>query len=237
MLKAFTYIIKDNKIRQKYLTLIGLLMLCPISVLLVELLGDGSEIISVIVIGTVTAILGGYWVNCVKAISEQKNDIVLPLINIGSNFVLGLKCYISRIIYLFVWQLLLLTVLIGDLVGSFDSTLATILFPLSFFIIVFIDMALTWIFANTKGFWSYLRVNKAVDLILKNKKQYTLSALCLWIFNVVLFATTKLLIVTTMSSPQAIYAILLVFVFAIPYYIFITAYWVGKSISSSENCN
>ena len=74
MLKAFTYIIKDNKIRQKYLTLIGLLMLCPISVLLVELLGDGSEIISVIVIGTVTAILGGYWVNCV-AISEQKTTL------------------------------------------------------------------------------------------------------------------------------------------------------------------
>ena len=99
MLRAFTYMTKDNKILNKILTLYGLMGLCVLALLLGAMSGAIGIILAITVIFTIVCVMCGYWLNCVKAVSEQKDNIVLPLMNFKQNFIFGIRNYVAGALF------------------------------------------------------------------------------------------------------------------------------------------
>lgn len=180
------------------------------------------------------AILGGYYFTCVKAIFEQKNNIVLPFINLWKNFVKGTKFGIAQSI-----PTLILLAIIYSLATPIFTTnnlifasVLVIIFCTFYFIY---SNAFYLLFANEGKFLTYFRWKK-VCVMLKNanKKIYfknlflvlfvdilggLLSSLFTYIFNALITNTYVAWILT--SAEGALIAGCTAFV---------TMYLVAKSI-------
>lgn len=118
------------------------------------------------------AILGGYYFSGVKAIFEQKNNIVLPFINTWKNFVKGVKFGIAQAIPI----LILVAIIYSLATPSFTTsnlifaTVLAIIFCTFYFIYSNIFYLL---FANEGKFFTYFRWKKACETLkIANKKIY-----------------------------------------------------------------
>ena len=115
------------------------------------------------------AILGGYYFTCVKAISEQKNNIILPFINPWKNFVKGVK---FGVVSLFLGLVLIALLLFSKYsVQTYFITITIIPF---FAIFYFIYSNIFYLlYANEGKFLTYFRWKKAFETLKDaNKKVY-----------------------------------------------------------------
>jgi len=126
----------------------------------------------------------GYGVSCIKAFVEQKDNFVIPFLNIKNNFVLGFKLAVSIIIMSLIFGLcitiaamafaflfsLINAVTIGSIIlGVFVCTIILI--------VVFYSLAFCYIFATTEKLTSFIQFRTATKLIKNNPKHYILSTL------------------------------------------------------------
>lgn len=207
MKEAFYYMFKDDKFLTKYM-MIFLLILLPF-ILSIYVKIKIIKIILLIVFMSIYLILSGYWINCVKAVTDQSNNIVLPFINIKNNIWTGLRWIFAELIF----GIIALGVLI--LLG-FLSTLPLMKFILipvvcvAFILFYVLTNAFTWIFANKNDIYAYLRLSEAIKYLNFNKKAYFIILIICTLINVLCNILIKFAIV--------------------PYIMFLTAYLVAKSI-------
>ena len=114
MREAFTYMFKDPRYNDKAMiyfiicTLSLSLMATPELANLNTLFANGPKVAPVTnPIFTILPLIGalfnwilcGYFYNCVQALTKQKQNYILPFLNIGSAFVKGFKFTISIILF------------------------------------------------------------------------------------------------------------------------------------------
>ena len=232
MLRAFTYMTKDNKIMQKIFTLYGLMGLCIVLLLLGVKLGILGTILAIIFILVIACVMCGYWLNCVKAVSEQKENIVLPLMNFKQNFIFGIRNYIAGALFALGMAIVLLIPFVFSSGENIISMIICFFMLLLILAITFIQPALTWIFVQTNDLFAYFRFDKAVDFVSQGKKQYTFSVLVLWLLNVLFSVLTSEKLIPV---PALTMAFSIIYKFAIPYLMLVTAYLIGKAIN--YECN
>lgn len=232
MLKAFTYMAKDNKIIQKILILYGLMGLCVLALLVGAMLGAIGTILAIAVILAIVCIMCGYWLNCVKAISEQKDNIVLPFINFKQNFVFGIRNYAAGALFALGMAVVLLIPFVFSGGENILSMIICFFMLLLILAITFIQPALTWIFVHTNDLFAYFRFDKAIDFISQGKKQYTLSVLIQWLVNTLfsVLSSDKLIPVPAITLTFSI-----IYILAIPYLMLVIAYLLGKAVN--YECN
>ena len=184
MLKSFTYMFKDNKFIQKafmffIFTLIGLF--CTNYANITAKVSPQPELLLITLIGMIMQIFpGGYAVSCIKALTEQKENYILPMFNLKSVFVIGFRNGIAALI--------LCLVLIGiyGLIAGIFAIITMLPLPLTIILVIlltvlsfipllallFYGLALNWIFANTQALTSFLQFQKAHALIKQDWRRY-----------------------------------------------------------------
>ena len=250
MREAFTYMFKDPGFRQKAFTY---WFICFLTLLFV---GASDVFKNSIATQTPTvssvsspflnllpflsillfAILGGYYFVGVKAIFEQKNNIVLPFINSWKNFVKGVKFgiafslpFIIIAIFIYIFAHLMTNILMVYL-------LACILIAICTFSFIYSN-SFYLLFANEGKIFTYFRWKKVYEMLKNaNKKIYfrnlllvlfvdilggLLSSLFTYIFNILIVNSYVAWIIT--SAEGALLA---------GGTAFVTMYLVAKSVES-----
>ena len=229
MREAFTYMFKDTMFGKKAFTywvisFLALLLAGALEVFKTPVATQAPTVNSVsnpflIVLPLASillyAILGGYYFTGIKAIFEQKNNIVLPFINPWKNFVKGAKFGIAQslptlillaIIYLF----FLRTPLFATNIVKIFSIVLVVIFCTFYFIYT---NAFYLLFANEDKIFAYFRWKKVCEMLKNtNKKIYfrnlflviivdvlggLLSSLFTYIFNFLVKNTYVAWIVTS----------------------------------------
>jgi hypothetical protein len=121
----------------------------------------------------------GYLMSCIKAVREQETNIVLPFLNIKSNFILGFKCMIGIIFMSLVFGFtyvifLIIPAIIFALIGS-KVLFAIFVVLMSLILILLISIyspALSCIFAEKEWITSFFRYIRATKLIAQYKGNY-----------------------------------------------------------------
>ena len=174
----------------------------------------------------------GYWLNCVKAVSEQKENIVLPFMNFKQNFIFGIRNYIAGALFALGMAIVLLIPFVFSGGENIISMIICFFMLLLILAITFIQPALTWIFVQTNDLFAYFRFDKAVNFVSQGKKQYTFAVLVLWLLNVLFSVLTSDKLIPV---PALTMAFSIIYIFAIPYLMLVTAYLIGKAIN--YECN
>ena len=196
MYHYFTYMFKDNKFYQKYLFYLLFLGINTFITLYTEprlkIHNFSLEIIFLYLLGIIIQfILSGYFVSCVKAIINQRDNFVLPMLNLKNNIVLGFKYDLSLILFIALYSLLIfmLTVLfyIPSLLTSIFpemfitcvkwliyAGLCTVIIAGIVYIAIFI-LAFSYIFAKTNSITVFFQLKQAITLIKNNLKHYLCS--------------------------------------------------------------
>lgn len=226
MREAFTYMFKDTMFGKKafmywficFLTLLlaGALEVfkTPVATQTPTVNSVSNPFLIVLPLASILlyAILGGYYFAGIKAIFEQKNNIVLPFINPWKNFVKGAKFGIAQSIP----TLILLTIIYLLAVPVFTTnerifaSILAIIFCSFYFIY---SNAFYLLFANESKLLTYFRWKKVCEMLKNaNKKIYfrnlflvllvdilggLLSSLFTYIFNFLVKNTYAAWIVTS----------------------------------------
>lgn len=182
MKEAFIYMLKDTKISQKAAIFLVFLFIASVCSGLGSHFGKTASFQSTMVITglilsffsfVVGFINAGYSISCKRAVVEQKENIVLPFVNIGKNFITGFKFCIS--IMLLIIALVALGILF-ILIGNVISPIITLLYYISFIVLlVCFTMAFTYIFVVTDSWLSFFKFKDAVKIM--SKWQYWKSVL------------------------------------------------------------
>ena len=116
MEKAFKYMFKDNMLLKKSFMVVGLLLLQTICPFISGVLSKFAEtamkdnlpasfccLIAALIISFIgffaSILYCGYFVNCIKAVSAQEDNIVLPFVNFKNNLVLGFKYMVAVLLF------------------------------------------------------------------------------------------------------------------------------------------
>lgn len=191
MEKAFTYIFKDNMLKEKafcyFVLAFGVNYLITTGIFY---LNNNYSIIYVLCAFVCAFILYlpfyGYLVSCVKAIMEQKDNIVLPSLNFGKNLLLGLKFFIATTILgllfglislLFIFCPVFLMFVTQKIIGVLLFIFGVVIILLSIIALTIYSLAFTCIFAKTEWLTSFCRFPKATILIKNAPGQYFISLL------------------------------------------------------------
>lgn len=221
----FKFFANDNKIVQKILVLYGLLILCGV-ILFISLLNNIIGLIGIVLLLIIAIAMSGYWLSCVKAISLNTNNIVLPFFNFKSCISLGFRNAIANFLYYLVF--LIPAIIFGLL--AFIKILEPIAYVLAFLTItflLFLETALCWIFVQTNDLKAYWKIKKAIELTSYAKLQYTKSVLVLWGINVLFSILTSNKII---PNDKITLAFSLIYILLIPIIMLITAWITAKSI-------
>lgn len=245
MKNAFTYMFKDNMWFKKSLLIFALLLLqmgCP---LISGALSRFSEtivqenisaafccLIAILIIsgiGFVASILYcGYFINCIKAVSVQKENIVLPFVNIKQNLITGFKYTVAVALYILE---MIGVILIPLFLLAIPATkiLGVVLLIIAILFVVFIfftcSMGFVRLFAETESMTAFAKFKQIPELIKDKKKQYFLSILLNGAFSM-------LLSVFAFSFPQGIGFI--IYVLLAPYATFVTAHLFARCIDKER---
>ncbi len=227
MKEAFYYMFKDNKILEKYITIILSILIPVFATIIIKI--KVVQLIIILLLIPLCIILSGYWISCVKAIVNQKQNIILPYINIKNNIVTGFKWRIAELILgLVLLGLVLFGIGITYIIPILNYVLVPIYAVISIAVFI-LTIAFTWIFANTDDICSYIRIAKAIEYISRNKQSYFIA--------VILYLTINLLTNIAIKLISHNFLFLLLVVLVIPYFIYTTAYITAKSIKTESATN
>jgi len=227
MKEAFYYMFKDNKIFQKYIAIVLSILIPIFAAVIIKI--EVVKLIIILLLIPLCMILSGYWISCVKAIVNQKQNIILPYINVKNNIITGFRLGVAELI---LGLILLLLVLFGVGFTSIVPLLTIVIAPIYLVVsitLLILTIAFTWIFANTDDIYSYIRVSKAIEFISHNKKSYFVAVLLCFMINLLINITTKIM-------PHN-FLFLLTAILVIPYIMFTTAYINAKSINPETTEN
>ena len=232
MREAFSYMFKDNMIKQKagiYLVILFISsLLTNYANYMINKNMVKSPSIETIILSlagfVISLITTGYCVNCIKTIVEQRENIILPFVNIKNNLFLGFKYYIS----LSLLGLIMTIVLVSSFFLS--KEVAFILTCITFIILMLYIMPFMYIFATT-GMWSsFLRFKRATIMIAKSKWQYWKNFLiCFGIF--ILFGIISAVAYKETGIANVI-AGTLIMAIASTYFMYVTSYLTAKAIKT-----
>jgi len=243
MKNAFTYMFKDNMLVKKTLLLFTLVLLQTsfpfISSWLSKYAGTSENLpaaLGMLLLGLIVSLLGlicsiifcGYFVTCVKSIAAQKDNIVLPFINIKNNLILGLKYMVAYglfmliVIGMFLFPLVLTAIPASRVLGIVLLVL-TALFVIA--LLALFSIGFMGVFAHTEKLTSFIQFNKVFKLICDNKKQYFIALLFGALYSI-------LIPIITFAIPYGIR--LIVYFLLIPYTAFVMAYFPAKAIPKEQ---
>ncbi len=184
MVNAFNYMFRDNKYAQKALTLgfiIFLSQLCLNTAYLYKNCGlnipPSAEYYILNILGSlINTFAVGYGFTCIKALCEQKDNYVLPFINLKHSFLLGLKNCIAVFLFTTILALITFIPLIAGFIFRQSPLIPLVLMSIiligSLIYIISYTLAYTWIFAKTDSMLSYVKIKLATQLIKSNKGSY-----------------------------------------------------------------
>lgn len=236
MKEAFTYLFKDPGFKNKagvYAILIGLIAICncfthqPININnSFELTNSTSNIALTLFKFIVYIFVVGYYLNIIKAISEQKTNIVLPFFNI--------KCGIKALKYLLAITLAFvaftsITLLFGILGEIYSHIFAYAI--ISFYVIYAISFL--WLFAKDEDILTFFDFKSAINYVKQSPKNYFKHVGLIIIVSILGAAFTLLIEYLTafISLKMLSIGIYSVISAIIETYIgFTTAYLIAKSI-------
>lgn len=245
MLKAFNYMFKDNKFKQKAFVYFCFVLLANLFTQIGNVYApiDRNTIapIQYYILGLLGAITlfipTGYGISCTKALMEQNDNYILPLLNVKNCFVLGFKLMVSVIFMSIVFGLLyaLLMIPIGIL-GAFLPSyaymeiVASILSLLFILVIAIYSPAFCAIFAKKEWITTFFRFIRATKLIGKGIGQY-FKGTALFIVAMIILGIINTIIITLLvyTIIGAIIAALIISLIS-SYTVFVFVYIVAKSI-------
>ena len=235
MIKAFTYMFKDNRFIQKssiyfLFLLIGTFCTNYANILLKA---GGKPVLHLVYLAGIILLLVpyGYVVSCIKALTEQKENFILPMFNVKTNFVIGLKYIIA---------ILLLSLIFGFMIGLIcgilkAKVLAIVLLSLvitsAVLLLIFYTLALNWIFANTQAITSFLQFKRAHALISQDYPRYWKGVGLAFGLNFVLGILLIFVLGLAGKNIVSIFFATLISTFLTSYIVFVNAMINAKSIS------
>lgn len=178
MANAFNYMFKDNKYWQKALVLASIVFLSELNSNTANMykgccMAPSKEYYILNILSTLIKMFAlGYSFTCIKALCEQKDNYVLPFINLKNNFILGIKNYIA---ILFISAIGYVLVFTGYFIEAPFIVLYIYIAISSILMLIYMTfymMPCSWIFAKTGSVTSYLRLKQATQLIMTNKSTY-----------------------------------------------------------------
>lgn len=257
MRNALSFMFKDNMLWKKWLSIYGLIFLPVVFLIfafLTRLLSNtafayGGDLIAIVLAGIafiyVILTYTGYAFVCIKSITTQQENIVLPYINFKKNWILGLKSCVGSFIYtLILGSIMIVSLLIihclklyatlvaPDILGAVGVISASILILAGILILAIgltFSMGFSWLFAQTEKINSFWQFKTILNLIKENKKRY-FSAV---IFNFLFFSILAIIEFVLnkyvhKTAGNAFYLLLF------PYITFVGAYFTAKSIDKSK---
>lgn len=162
---AFKYMFPDNKFWNKFAIFFVLILCCLSSQFLPES-ADKVGVVNYLVMFTVfmtLAIFGqilfyGYYSSCVKSLTEQSENYVLPDFNFKNDGMLGLKCFVGLL--LFGLAIFVVFLLSGIILGISEAVLYALnpILGVSFGIILLILITLAIIILSLLYYPSAMRL-------------------------------------------------------------------------------
>ena len=200
MLKAFTYMFKDNmfikKIIPYYVIVFFYLFFNQTQTLLSTPVPNLKTILSLFLCLILSIIvfmfMTGYIANSIKALTIQNENNILPFFSINKVFKTGAKYWLANFLFgiaiaLVFIVILILSVIIAALVTSHSTNplLAKEVAILTLLITSFLPLIaigiymlpFNWIFANSENIFSFFRFKLATILIAKNAKTIFIALL------------------------------------------------------------
>ncbi|MBQ9245369.1 DUF4013 domain-containing protein [bacterium] len=239
MKEAFLYMLKDNKIKEKAAIYFGIMFVATLLQNLSQYISShnvsGTPTIQTILLAlsgfVISFITTGYSIICIKTIIEQKDNIVMPYINIKS-FYPGLKYIISLgllsiVIYLILIPIYVISAMVSKLIFLL-CIIAIVLFVAAYLPV------LTYIIATTGMWTSFFRIVRATKLINSSKWQYWKNALMICAIGILIAVLTGII---TYFSGNEISGIIIqtLFTTAISSYtVYVFAYLTAKSIKDES---
>lgn len=243
--KAYTYMFHDNKILQKFCTVLPFLIIAIVIAYHLESTKPGT--VSYYLIFALSMFFGmflnGYAINCIKSviIQEKNENIVLPYLT-HKSFITGFKFLITSFLCglaVFAFALVLLLVLTIPIILFATPSLHAIvtgLFIAAFIVLaVLFTPALMLIFSHTEELTSFLRIPTAVKII-KKSSRYFLVFLLTIINSVIIGASYYFGISKGAVLVGKLVAIPLLILYFIGYvYVcYANAYLIGKLLTTEE---
>ncbi|MBO6087255.1 DUF4013 domain-containing protein [bacterium] len=196
MKEAFTYMLKDNKYFEKALVYGGFVLFADLLANFSHVYkGSGLGILLLILGYVATFIPSGYGISCIKALMVQKENFVLPCINVKNNFILGFKIFVAgALLGLAIGGIYIAACIIFGLIGIFaipkdvDVNTAVLIFMIPTILIfltvlilyVIYGLSMSVIFAKKEFYTTFFKFGLANKLIAQNRGKY-FSALGLYV--------------------------------------------------------
>jgi hypothetical protein len=123
-------------------------------------------------------ILTGYYLTCIKAITGQNQNYILPFMNIWTSFVKGFKFIIATILITIALTLL-------GVLFAFAGPIGVGLFSIILIILLCAwGNAFMWLFANEGKILTFFAWKKAAKLVAANRKSYFKNLLILILLTI-----------------------------------------------------
>jgi hypothetical protein len=191
MKEAFNFMFKDNMLAKKALTYACAAFIANIISNIANTMAPAPnalpslQYVVLFILGALFMLIpSGYGVSCIKAFVEQKENIVLPFLNVKNNFLLGFKLAVAVILMSLVFGLgITLLAIILAVIFSFlkmvniGAIIIGLIAIVIFLVVSYYSLAFCRIFATTEKFSSFLQFKLGTQMIKTNFKHYTLSAL------------------------------------------------------------
>ena len=226
--KAFTYMFKDNKFWQKYWTFFFICLLLFIPIINIFILIS----------------LCGYFLNAIKSISEQNNNIIFPFYNFKKSFKSSLLFLLAVIIFspiIILWSLPYSLAFVAFYESDAHTLTAG---PLSITVTIislvtpFIVPAFLRYFVITHkitAFYNFVSIFESVKHDIKHYLKYALTMLiCFIIFTSIPNKITLILYERLKNNLvwDDIQAIILFFI--LPYMVMVYAYLIAKCVREPD---
>lgn len=177
MKDAFCYMFRDNKIKEKMALYFCIAFISNVCSNIAQLFtkdingAPDAKIIALIAAGLLVGLVTtGYSIACNRAIIEQRENVVLPFINFWRNMFTGFKFGVSIMLMIAVFTLMMIPF---AFLSAVFSPLIINLYIVAFVIFVAcVGTALTYIFAVTDSWISFLKFKTAFKMIANSKWQY-----------------------------------------------------------------
>ena len=241
--KAFTYMFKDNMIGKKALSYF-LLAFCLDFVLKVAGLYSNKEttLIYAAYLFVLAIILSfpfyGYAVSCVHSIMEQRDNVVLPFLNYGKNFIQGFKYFIANMLIatlmLSVSCLFIIVPITVSYAGAKVLSIILLLLSMLIIILLFIAfliyiLALTCIFAKTENLTSFCRFILATKLIKNAPAQYFISLIIYIGVGIIIGIVDAIISLITFNIAVSLIGSIISGVIA-TYFLYVSSYIIARSV-------
>ena len=252
---AFKYMFLDNKILNKFFIFFVLIMIN----LLPQIISNGAEHIGPLkylgiffvmsCVSLVAQILYyGYWASCIKCLTEQNQNFLLPMFNFKKDSLLGLKCFAGQLllglaVFFAILTIGIILAIIFAVLFHINNITATILgiavlilFAILFFVAscIYYPSAIR-LFATTEEPLAFFNFKEIIRLIKANSDIYykyvgilILASLLMIILFVIAFIPCAML---TLKYPIIAFSLVFLFIGILGAYInTVSVYAIAKCI-------